>query len=134
MKSIQRTHSILSRAIAHEGGALKLCGKFLTILIKEGSVGISLRIKHLQVLHFQENLPRGTAESTEESISYQTWLDIDKTEMKANFVDLTSRFKHKPLISIVCPIYNPDPDDLSDALNSVLNQSYENWELCLADD
>jgi glycosyltransferase involved in cell wall biosynthesis len=32
------------------------------------------------------------------------------------------------------PVYNTPPDYLEAAINSVLNQVYPNWELCLADD
>jgi GT2 family glycosyltransferase len=40
----------------------------------------------------------------------------------------------RPLISILMPVYNTDPAELTAALQSVLDQSYNHWELCLADD
>ncbi len=40
----------------------------------------------------------------------------------------------QPLISIVMPVYNTVPAELRAAIESVLNQSYERWELCIADD
>jgi len=40
----------------------------------------------------------------------------------------------RPLISVLMPIYNSNPDWLSYALESVLHQSFSNWELCIADD
>ena len=40
----------------------------------------------------------------------------------------------KPLISILMPIYNPDLDHLDAAIQSVREQVYPHWELCLADD
>ncbi|NMM01949.1 glycosyltransferase [Paraburkholderia sp. RP-4-7] len=39
-----------------------------------------------------------------------------------------------PLISIVMPVYNPNPKHLREAIESVRNQIYPNWELCAADD
>lgn len=36
---------------------------------------------------------------------------------------------HKPLISVVVPIYNPAPAHFWEMLYSVVNQHYENWEL-----
>jgi glycosyltransferase involved in cell wall biosynthesis len=45
-----------------------------------------------------------------------------------------AQFTDKPLISIVVPVYNPDKQLLIDCIESVINQSYPNWQLCLADD
>jgi GT2 family glycosyltransferase len=48
--------------------------------------------------------------------------------------EAVKKFKNKPLISIVLPIYNTDHGYLHDCIDSVLSQIYENWELCIADD
>jgi len=45
-----------------------------------------------------------------------------------------SAFKDYPLISVVMPVYNPEPAWLIDAINSVTRQLYDHWELCIADD
>lgn len=42
--------------------------------------------------------------------------------------------KQKPLLSIIVPVYNPQIKFLREAIDSVLNQTYPHWELCLADD
>jgi len=39
-----------------------------------------------------------------------------------------------PLISILMPVYNPEPRWLEAAIESVRAQIYPNWELCIADD
>ena len=43
-------------------------------------------------------------------------------------------FAYKPLISILVPVYNVEPRWLRACVDSVRNQYYSNWELCLADD
>ena len=43
-------------------------------------------------------------------------------------------FGARPLISILMPVYNARPEWLEDAFQSLLAQSYTNWELCLIDD
>ncbi|MEK6589307.1 MAG: glycosyltransferase family 2 protein [Nitrospinota bacterium] len=43
-------------------------------------------------------------------------------------------FKYKPAISIVMPVYDVDKIWLEKAIDSVLNQIYPSWELCIADD
>lgn len=42
-------------------------------------------------------------------------------------------FRTAPLISIPVPLYNTPLPYLKEMIDSVLDQSYENWELCLAD-
>lgn len=39
-----------------------------------------------------------------------------------------------PLISVVMPVYNTEPRFLRRALDTVVEQLYPNWELCVADD
>ena len=40
----------------------------------------------------------------------------------------------KTRISILMPVYNTDPAVLSETIESVLAQTYKNWELCICDD
>jgi GT2 family glycosyltransferase len=39
-----------------------------------------------------------------------------------------------PVISVVMPVYNPEREWLDEAIRSVVEQAYERWELCIADD
>jgi GT2 family glycosyltransferase len=43
-------------------------------------------------------------------------------------------FPRKPLISVIVPVYNTDEVHLEEMIQSVRNQIYGNWELCIADD
>lgn len=47
-------------------------------------------------------------------------------QRKYNFVD-------KPLISVIIPVYNPPIKYIKNAISSVINQSYSNWELVISD-
>lgn len=42
-------------------------------------------------------------------------------------------FDYMPQISILVPLYNTDETMLKEMIDSVLYQTYENWQLCLAD-
>lgn len=42
-------------------------------------------------------------------------------------------FPRMPKISILVPLWNNEPEFQKEMLDSVLNQTYQNWELCLAD-
>ena len=43
-------------------------------------------------------------------------------------------FEYNPLISIIIPVYNISRKYLIECLDSVLNQTYKNFEICIADD
>lgn len=64
---------------------------------------------------------------------YRRW--IKRNEPKT--ADLTQQRQHKfarsPKISIIVPVYNPPESYLVEMIQSVINQTYPHWELCLAD-
>jgi glycosyltransferase involved in cell wall biosynthesis len=69
--------------------------------------------------------------------SYQTFIDGYDTLSTADELAITKHiesFDRKPLISVLMPTYNPPLDYLKEAIDSVRNQFYDNWELCIADD
>ena len=71
------------------------------------------------------------------SINYHEWIEeIEKQTMpSAEDVDIKlSQMTLKPLISVVVPTYNTDAVFLCACIDSVIAQSYPNWELCIADD
>lgn len=74
--------------------------------------------------------------SQSRATDYQKWLDrhrpspADLEAMRRESRD----FSTKPLISIITPVFNTPVPWLSDAIDSVLAQAYENWELLLIDD
>lgn len=43
------------------------------------------------------------------------------------------KFPFAPKISIICPIWNTPENFLTEMIESVANQTYYNWELCLSD-
>ena len=43
------------------------------------------------------------------------------------------KFVFHPLISIIVPVFNPPKIFLEEMLNSVIDQTYNAWELCIAD-
>lgn len=59
-----------------------------------------------------------------------TFTETDRKKAQAEI----ESFTHKPIFSIICPVYNVDEKWLVKAIESVQNQVYPHWELCLADD
>jgi GT2 family glycosyltransferase len=46
----------------------------------------------------------------------------------------TAQLGYQPLLSVIMPVFNSDERWLRAAIESVENQLYTNWELCIADD
>lgn len=68
---------------------------------------------------------------------YQKWInlyDIRTRQEKKQMLDAIVVLAKKPLISIIMPVYNTPEQWLKLAIESVLNQLYPHWELCIADD
>lgn len=65
---------------------------------------------------------------------YERWIrDFEIPDEKLINLKLTA-LQRRPLISIVMPAYNTEAVELEEAIQSVLAQSYPNWELCISDD
>jgi len=66
---------------------------------------------------------------------YQRWIKANepkKADLQRQRAEAQA-LPHQPLITILTPVYNPDPRVLEDTLQSVIAQTYPNWEMCLAD-
>ncbi len=68
---------------------------------------------------------------------YQKWIALHDTLTETNTRAIEAhiaRLADPPKISVVMPVFNPAPDHLRSAIQSVRAQLYPNWELCIADD
>lgn len=75
-------------------------------------------------------------ENFDEKRKYQKWIKAHQiTEQKREEIRRQiESFSSKPKISVVMPVYDVEEKWLRLCIESVLNQIYENWELCIADD
>lgn len=67
---------------------------------------------------------------------YQIWLN-DNFPKESDFKKMAKSLhslKYQPVISAIMPVFNPPKLYLQEAIESVLNQVYPYWELCIADD
>lgn len=71
------------------------------------------------------------------AVDYRRWIDVNdafgpaERELMAQRLE---RLSTKPRISVLMPVYNPPEHVLRAAVDSVVAQVYDNWELCIADD
>ncbi|MEO1815678.1 MAG: glycosyltransferase family 2 protein [Acetobacterium sp.] len=66
--------------------------------------------------------------------NYDFWIEVHEDYDKKVVLEEISGFAYKPKVSIVMPVYNVEEQWLRACVDSVRNQYYENWELCIADD
>lgn len=74
----------------------------------------------------------GMSNSAREIYNYQAYYP-SITEY-INQQKASAEFDHQPLISLILPTYNTPDEYLRECIDSVIVQSYSNWELCIADD
>jgi glycosyltransferase involved in cell wall biosynthesis len=61
---------------------------------------------------------------------FDSFSEADNERIRA----AADKLELKPKVSVVTPVFNPPIHHFRACLDSVLNQGYQNWELCLADD
>ena len=75
--------------------------------------------------------------SERSSDRYADWIgkfDFDESRDRGLLEEAIEALPEKPLISVVMPVYNTPAALLDEAIRSVVEQVYPNWELCIADD
>ena len=89
--------------------------------------------RYLKRHGMKQFLIRLTERFQQEDIDYETWFQLNK----ATETELEEQRRRKnlqaPLISIVVPVYRTPEIFLREMIESVMNQTYANWELCIAD-
>lgn len=69
--------------------------------------------------------------------SYSEWIEqFDSLDASGRdeLRSLTSALIDPPVISVLLPVFNPSEQLLREAIESVVEQTYPHWELCIADD
>ncbi|MCP5082694.1 MAG: glycosyltransferase family 2 protein [Alphaproteobacteria bacterium] len=108
-------------------------GRWLfTVISRPQPDGTALRLIH----PFRASvLGIGSKKRREED--YARWIsahDYDHTRHADALRAELDALANKPLFSVLMPVYNAPPDVLEKAIQSVADQVYQDWELCIADD
>jgi len=107
--------------------SIKKILKALKIFFTQGPKGLIEKIKELKWQKYH-NLSVNQQYQIWLKKNYPTKKDLEKQREESK------KFKYQPKISLITPVYNPEKKHLIECIESVLNQSYSNWELCLVDD
>ncbi|MCP3718739.1 glycosyltransferase family 2 protein [Paraburkholderia sp. CNPSo 3281] len=118
--------SLVSR-VTGGGGLSAAVRKACGVYRREGFVGVRDKLVWLRA-----GAPGGISQDR-----YAKWVrlydqidDATREAIRARVAGLA----HAPRISVIMPVYNPKPEWLAQAIESVRAQLYAHWELCIADD
>lgn len=64
---------------------------------------------------------------------YGGWIKYNEPKDADLKKQMNVKFKIAPKISVIVPMYNTKEKFFKDLVNCMINQTYSNWELCLAD-
>ncbi len=81
------------------------------------------------------SLVRKTVKKLLSNDGYQGWIRKNEPKSKdlAKQREKIKAFNHRPLISVIMPVWNTPSKILNQTIRSVVNQTYDNWEFCIAD-
>jgi len=91
--------------------------------------------KCLASLEKKTSYGNGSSEVLFGDEKYRLWIEKNEADTHSllNQQNLSKKFKFRPTVSIITPVFNPDKKVFIKIIESVINQTYDNWELCLAD-
>ena len=118
--------------ISRAGGVKGLLRKAAQLYRREGVAGL-IRGFRIVTMRCRPALGSGKYDRND----YAEWIrryDTLTDETRAAMLGRIDRLARKPLISVIMPVFNPPIAFLEEAIQSVRQQLYTNWELCIGDD
>lgn len=109
---------------------LDLAKAYLTNINAENIRKATTYLKRNGLKGFFNRLKYGVAKG---SSNYSDWLLANKVTSKALEMQKEVKFSYAPIISVIVATFNTKEEFLKDMVDTVINQSYSNWELCIAD-
>ena len=71
--------------------------------------------------------------STIDNSNYEEWIKNNEPNKNELEEQRNFKFKAEPKISIIIPMYNTPVNFFEELIQNLIDQTYSNWELCLAD-
>jgi len=115
------------------------CGIKIDVRTHLGDHPLIVEVRHEDRWNpfFQTMVHVGKAGDPTELSEYEKWCQQHETLFEDDVGAIARHieaFRSRPLISVVMPVYNTPEGLLAQAIQSVFEQLYPNWELCIADD
>ncbi len=122
------------RALKLGGGLLATLNKALAIYRREGVAGLKRGLIRVCTHGVINPTPGSDGFDRNDYTEWARRYDALSSEQCATMRQQLDQFAAHPLISVIMPVYNPNPAWLQEAIESVQRQIYPHWELCIADD
>lgn len=116
--------SNLSLSLAQKGDFISKVANIRTV--KKG-------IDYLKRYGFKQFIRRVRQGANGLSVIYPGWFDRNRIKVEALDEQRKIHFEYSPKISIIVATFNTKENYLKEMIDTVVNQSYSNWELCIAD-
>ncbi|WP_368252365.1 glycosyltransferase, partial [Enterococcus sp. 2201sp1_2201st1_B8_2201SCRN_220225] len=113
----------IGRTLTAPVRALKISKQYLNKVVRvyriSGAKGVMNKLRNKQI---------------ERDSNYKDWITNRESKALVKERNNLAEFSYEPLISILIPVYNVEREWLTKCVESIKNQWYKNWEICLADD
>ncbi|NLP61658.1 glycosyltransferase family 2 protein [Paraburkholderia sacchari] len=119
---------MIARRVRMTGGMRSVVHRAYAIYREDGMSGLGRRMRRLG---------RSAVDAWASREGYLQWIARHDTLDDAARAAMVKRIEGErgwPTLSIVMPTFNPKPEWLAQAIDSVRAQLYPYWELCIADD
>ena len=106
--------------------------QWLNYLKKIRPYNIQKGFRYLKHYGLREFLVRLSERMEPEEVPYGPWFEKHKVSREQLEKQRGRKWERMPLLSIVVPAYRTPEEFLAQMIDSLLAQSYERWELCIA--
>lgn len=134
---VKRVARLLRSAVRLGGGLQATAAKAAVAYRRDGIAGLQRGVALVDAVASGNTVGIPAAVGEPDRHDYAEWLlryDLLGDEQRAALRTRQGFFAVQPLISVVMPTYNPNTSWLVEAIESVRQQIYPHWELCIADD
>ncbi len=142
-RRIRRTARLVPRLSGRAGGFPSLMYAGLRVLRHEGPSGVRSKLRVLEgeivspqppAVLANDVSPATQTDDFFEDVARKIFAE-QQAELSAEMAEtLQEAFRDRPLISVITPAYNTPPKWLRRAVESLQQQFYARWELCVVDD
>lgn len=137
VRRAKRMARLVRSAVRLGGGLPATATKAVAAYRRGGIAGLQRGVALVEAVQMGNPTGVPVAGGSDDRNDYAEWLrryDLLDDERRAALRTRQEFFAVQPLISVVMPTYNPNPAWLVEVIESVRQQIYPHWELCIADD